>query len=133
MRVGGFPGQQEALLQLMAERQRLSRRKLLSVAGGAFAVGLGGGVALRTTAEEATVHAAPAAASTWAARLAHGPLDALIAHHGTFLREVAGAPTPADVHWTGVARLAAAALDPRPRTQLGRNIVMILEPAALPA
>ena len=117
MRVGRFPGQEEALLEAL-RKERLSRRRFFILSCVAACGGLGVGYAVgRSSAPGVPRPALPHepdanwnAKLAWARSLARGEQSELIKHHLMFCT-LAELFEPDATVWLGIDRLARAALE----------------------
>ena len=117
MRLGLFPGQEEALRERLREIReegvRRGRRRLL--------VGLAAGGLLGACWAAWAGSGWPPADADLRAR-AQAPLEELVETAGTFLTEVARTRPCSRASWIGVARLAAAVADGRVDPEPARKI-----------
>lgn len=140
MKVGGFPGREDALRQRLASLERdanarASRRMFLGLAvGGALGACAGGAAVSAVRQDESAkgptrtaVEEPPNPRLEWARKLATGPLDKLLAAQGTFIIEARAVVSPEDVVWLGVARIASAVVEQDRRAKPGiREAILVM-------
>lgn len=135
MRIGRFPGQEEALRRAREAQRRKERRRLLAVGLGALAGGIGLGLAGSKVAgdllDPETVRRRRALEH--ARTLARGPLGDLVEGYAFVLDQIDLTGGDA-ILWTGVERLARWALrddDPQAR-RIARELARTLRHGRAP-